>query len=137
MSIRTASIAKSATGISVTGGTATALSVLTSASNSLRTMLSDATNLLDRVVMEFSVKEPSRNNGSPGGMTQSRNKVVVTLPFTKTVNGVLISNPTKVTIEVSCDVEATVAQKLEARLVGAQLLADTDFAGFFNSSSLD
>lgn len=130
------SINDGATAMSPTGGTAINLVSMGLQGNANRCFVSQDTSLLTRRTVEFSVKESKPNAASPGGQTQPRRKVILTVPRQITVNGVLVNTSDKVTIEMSTDISATNAQIDNLRFLAAQLLADTEYNEFYRSLSL-
>lgn len=136
MTIQSGSIADSATAMGPTGGSAITLSSMGVSGNVNRAFVASDASLLTRRTVEFSAKEARPNASSPGGYTQPRRKVVLTVPRDLTVNGVTVHTSDKVVIELSADLTATNAQITNLRFLAAQLLADADFDGFYNSLSL-
>lgn len=131
-----ASVNDNATSVSPTGGTAINLASLGIQNSANRTFVTQDASLQLRRTVEFSIKEPKVNPPSPGGMTQARRKIVLNIPRQITVNGVLVNTQDRLTIELATDVSATNAQIDNARFLGAQLLADTEFNEFYRSLSL-
>lgn len=131
MSIGSASILKDGT-ISVTGGTATAMLATGSNMDQVQAVF-DGTSFVDRSSARFSVKPPSAQASAPSGYTQARNEVYVKVPITL-ADGTVVFNT--VNVKMSFDVATTAAQKDTVRGIIAQIVADTDFDGFWRDQVL-
>lgn len=131
-----ATIKSGATAIAPTGGTDITLSAMGIQNGIASTFVSQDTSMLTRRSIDFSSKDPKANAASPGGMTQARRKVVLHCPRTITAGASQVITQDKVTIELSFDVNATLAQVNDLRYLAAQLVADGDFDNFYQAGSL-
>lgn len=120
--------------ITPTGGTG--LTVKTSTNpqgTSVKAYVAEDTDLRTRRSMEFSVSEPKPNSASPNGFTLARNSVYVKVPFTLD-NGEVTTHT--IQIKMARDAEATQAEILELRKLGAQILIDSDLDDFYNQLAI-
>ena len=121
--------------LSATAGTERTLAPITMGPGTATMFFSSDNSMLTRRVVRATTKQPKRIAGASGEAatyTQARSKLIITHPKTL-ANGFITVNT--VTIELSCDVETTAAEKLELRKVGAQTLFDPDFTSFWDNLS--
>lgn len=133
MPVSTAALLTGAT-IAPSGGTALQFASAGSTMDKNKIYVSADTDLRTRREIELTVKYPKVQVSAPNGYTQARS--LVTLKFPKTLaNGLVTVNT--ITVNMSTDVETTVAEKLEYRKVAAQVLIDADFTAFFDSLAIE
>lgn len=129
MTISTMTLLEGAT-ITPSGGSAITFSASSNPQgNSIRAYVNEDLDLLTRRTVEFSVSEPKPNTASPSGHTLARNSVFVRVPFTLD-NGLVTTHT--IQIKMARDAEATSAEILELRKLGAQLLIDSELDDYFN-----
>jgi len=119
--------------VSATGGTATGMITKGSTLNQLLVIIDDSSEFIDETKAEFTVKSPAIQTSAPNGYTQARSKVRVFVPLALD-NGNQTLNT--LTIEVACDHETTAAEIESMLVLGAQLLADSDYSDFWKKQSL-
>ncbi len=132
MTIATSDVAIG-TVISVTGGTATSMISKGDSLEKHNLVLDDGSAFSDQKALSFSVKEPKVSANAPGGYTQARNFVLITIPMTL-ANGNVTKNTVR--LEMSVDSETTTAQKDALREIAAQVMFDTDFDQFWHSQAV-
>lgn len=132
MSISQLSLLESAT-ITPSGGTALPFGSTAPANGTVKAFSTIDTDLRSRRTIDFSVKEPKILATAPAGYTQARANCYLRVPFTLD-NGNTTTNTLK--IEVAYDAEATQAEVLELRKLGAQILVDSDLDEFFEQLSI-
>lgn len=132
MPISNASIPVGAT-LAPSGGTATNLVVVGRSLSDAATFVgTTGVTQLTRTAIDFSVKQPKVNAGSPGGFTQGRSIVKITSPkvlanLKRTLNSIKI--------ELSFDPETTDAEVTALKTQAALLLVDSDFTDFWLNQS--
>lgn len=133
MSIKTASVLVDGT-VATTGGTATTLiDKGSSTKNNWVGILNDSSEFLNQTTVTFSIREPRVDSGAPNGYTQARSEVVVHVPLALD-NGSYTRNTLRLSVAV--DHETTDAEIESILVLGAQLLADSDFSDFFKKQAL-
>jgi len=132
MSISTASILVDGT-VATTGGTATTMIDKGSSLDSKKVILDDSSEFINATTIDFSIKDPKVNSGSPNGYTQARSSVKLSVPL-----GLDNSNRTvnTMTLSLSVDPETTDAEIGSMLVLGAQLLHDSDFTEFWTKQSV-
>jgi hypothetical protein len=116
--------------ITPTGGTALTVKASTNPQGtSIKAYVNEDEDLRTRRTMEFSVSEPKVNAASPNGYTLARNSIFAKIPFTLD-NGLVTTHT--IQIKMARDAEASSAEILEMRKLGAQLLIDGDLDDFYN-----
>jgi hypothetical protein len=110
-----------------TSGTADTLSAAGS-QNSMEAVFDGDTEFLTQKSISFTRKVPSVSANAPNGYTQARRSAFLQFPLeldndNRTVNSIRI--------ELGVDIEATAAEIAEYCLIASQVLADTDFAAFW------
>lgn len=133
MSINNAQINNGATAVTPTGGTAITLIGTGIQNNVHPAYVSEDTSLKTRRTVAFQVKAPQANSKSIGGYTQAYRKVRITFPRTLTDGS--ITND-ELFIQLRSDISATDAELQNEVFVGAQVLADPEFAAFWKALNL-
>lgn len=134
MSIRTASIPVGAT-ITPSGGTATSLALLGSDATSARAFLaSSGVTPLTRTELNFVCKQPKPSSGAPGGFTQGRASVKLTVPKTLSNTARTLNSGS---VEIAIDPETTAAELLAIKTNLILVLADSDFDQLWLNQSVD
>lgn len=132
MSIKSASILVDGT-VATTGGTATSFKDKGGDLVSWRSILDDGSEFLSQTQVEFSIRDPKPNSGSPNGYSQARSSVVIQKPLLLD-NGEYTVNTVRLTLSV--DHETTDAEIQNLLVTTAQLLVDSDYADFWKKQSL-
>lgn len=119
---------------SVTGGTSTALLSKDSGGSGDNhiVMLDNGAALLSQETIDFTCRHPKVSSGAPSGYTQARNGVFHKMPKIL-ANGKRTVNTGN--IQLSVDVETTVAEKLAMRVALMQLLFGADFLKFWDDQT--
>lgn len=128
MSLLDLQIAKSATSLSVVGGTVAALTGLNSDFKNLHIAMDDGVSVKDRTVVKFSVSPEKASITGPNGYSQARSQVQIVRPITL-ANAAITYNTC--TLSLSSDVETTEAEVVDMILSMAQILSSTDAREFF------
>lgn len=135
MSIKNAQITLGATGITVNGGAAVTLGVLSTSESSMKAYLAvNGVTPLTRTELTFTGKSPKKNVTSIGGYTQGRSAVFITRPLTK-ADASITRNSAKV--ELNFDVETSDAERLAMKLLVCQSIMDSDFDAFHTNQAID
>lgn len=134
MSIRNASIPIGAT-FAPSGGTATGLIALGGDASSTKTFVATTgVTALNRTEILFSAKQPKVSPSAPGGFTQGRSSLKVTVPKVL-ANGNRTLN--SATIEMALDPETTAAELNALRSLLQNLIVDADFDMLWLNQSID
>jgi len=132
MPLQTASVLSGAT-ITPSGGTALAFTGAGIRNNTHPLFVAADADLRTRRTMMCTVKDPKVSASAPNGYTQARSSVTFKSPLSLD-NGSITVNTVRV--EVSYDVETSAAELAELKVIGAQILTDSDFDALFQSQSL-
>lgn len=127
MSLATLSLLETAT-TAASGGTAMPM---TSAGGSLdknRLLVDADTDLRTQRRLDLQVSRPKVQAVAPNGYTQARAMATLSVPRTLANGNISVDT---VFIRMSTDVETTVAEKDELASIAAQLLVDSEMAGFW------
>lgn len=134
MSIRNASVPVGAT-FSPTGGTATSLVLLSGDSATSRAFVgTSGVTPLTRTELTFSSKLPKVSPSAPGGFTQGRASVKITVPkvlanLNRTLNSA--------TLEIALDPETTSTDLAAIKSLLVNLIVDVDFDQLWLNQSID
>jgi hypothetical protein len=134
MSIRNASVPVGAT-FSPTGGTATSLVVIEQKAGEVRSFIGTAgVTAKDRTELKFTSLTPKPSVSTPGGFTQGRASVTVSVPK-------ILANTNRTintgSISLAFDPETTVAEVAALKSVLINALIDADFDQLWLNQSLD
>lgn len=122
MSLTTLTLLESAT-VSATGGTSMPMTSIGGSENK-NTLIVDAdTDLRTQRSITFTVRRPKVQASAPNGYTQGRCTALIKIPRLLANGKITVDT---VSIQVSADVETTVAQKTEMLKLGAQALFDSE-----------
>jgi hypothetical protein len=132
MSIESSAVLVDGT-VATTGGTNTSVITKGQSLDSHKVILDDGAEFIDTSTIDFSIKDPKVNSGSPNGYTQARSSVKLSVPLAldngnRTVN--------TFTLSLSVDPETTDAEIESMLVLAAQLLHDSDFSDFWKKQSL-
>lgn len=131
MALTSASINVDGT-VATTGGTVTALTKLGGSLDTHDAILADGAAFAARTQIGFTAKPPKVSSTAPAGYTQARTSAKVMKPKIL-ANAARTINSLK--IELSVDPETTAAEVQTLLVLGAQLLADSDFADFWKQQA--
>jgi hypothetical protein len=123
----------STTYVEPSDGTATSLTLLAGSLSEANIVFDDDTEYLTQKRLFVKVKEPRVQSNAPNGYTQGRYHVELHVPL-ELDNGSRTVN--KLTMELSCDIETSIAERLEMIMLGSQLLGDSDYLSFWTTGSL-
>lgn len=121
--------------VATTGGTATTFISKGNTLDQHNLVLDDGSSLADQTILSVTSKSPKPKVGAPSGYTQARTTFLVKVPMTVPSSGLVTINTIK--IEMATDIETTDAQKLSMRVIGSQLLSDSDFVNAWDLQSVD
>jgi len=133
MPIKTGTIKTSAL-IAVSGGTDVSLLSRGGSLGTIKVILDDGSEYLNQTAMDFSIKEPKVNIGSPNGYTQMRNVLKITQPKVLS-NGNSTLN--SVTVNLGTDVETSNAEISELLQLASQVLTESSFDDFWQNQSVE
>lgn len=133
MSLNGAIVKTGATAIAPTGGTD--LTMVTSRVDAQKVIAQVAadTDFRTKRSFEFTAKGPTAQASAPNGYTQVRNIAKIKVPRVLANGKITVDT---LDIALSTDVETSSANRKDLRYIGAQLLGDTDFDGFWDNQSL-
>jgi hypothetical protein len=132
MSLNDASLLESGT-VSASGGTALAFESKGMLLDKNTLFVSADTDLRTRREVDCLVKYPKIQASAPNGYTQARAIVTLKVPLSLD-NGAVTVNT--IQISMSYDVETSDTEKDDMLTLGAQILSDSDFSGFFKNLSV-
>lgn len=119
--------------VATTAGTATGLIAKGGTLNEFLAILDDSSEFIAQTKIKFTVSDPRVQTSAPNGYTQARSGVKVVVPLALD-NSSHTTNT--LTMQLSVDPETTDAEIESMLVMGAQLLADSDFSDFWKKQSL-
>lgn len=122
MSLSTLSLLETAT-VSASGGTAMPMTSIGGSENKNTLVVDADTDLRTQRSISFAVRRPKVQASAPNGYTQGRCNALLKFPVTL-ANGNLTVDT--ISIQLSTDVETTVAEKTEYIKLAAQALIDSE-----------
>lgn len=134
MSLTNASLQTGATGITVTAGSALALSLVAAAPGKAELAALTDSQIARRSV-SLSATEGQLYPQAQTGYTQNRRNAIVRTPVSKTPPGAASAVTTLNTakIQLAFDVQSTDAEVLELKMLACQAIMDSDFDGFWRN----
>lgn len=128
MTIRTFAPSLGATGLTATGGTATALIGLNSDYSKLKLAIAGSSSIKDRSTLSYSATPAKASSNGPNGYTQERTGTQLLSPKLLANDKITYNS---ISVQTSFDVETTDAEKLELILIMAQSMAATATREFY------
>jgi len=122
MSLNTLSILESST-VSASGGTAMPMTSFGGSENKNTLVVDADTDLRTQRTVSFTVRRPKVQASAPNGYTQGRCNMLFKVPRVLANGNMSVDT---ISIQLSTDVETSVAEKQEMLALGAQLLVDSE-----------
>lgn len=119
--------------VATSAGTATGMIVKGGNLNELVTVLDDSSEFIAQTKIRFSIVDPKVQTSAPNGYTQARSIVKVVVPLA--LDNLSYTTNT-LEIRLGVDPEASDSEIESMLVLGAQLLADSDFSDFWKKQSL-
>lgn len=133
MSLNNASVLTGATYVAPSGGTALPFGSTGLRNNTNVLYATGDSDLRTRRTITCAVKEPKTSVSAPNGMTQARASLVFKSPLTLDNGNITVNT---VRIEFAYDVETSVAEIDELKIIASQLIGDSDFDELIANISL-
>lgn len=127
MSLTTLSLLEAST-VSASGGTALDFTTAGGSTDKNKLIVPADTDLREQRSLDLSVRRPRVQASAPNGYTQGRSIAVLKFPHTL-ANGNLTVDTIR--IEMSTDVETSVANKSEMMSLAAQTIIDSEMSDFW------